>query len=178
MERPNQRIKRLTEGKPDESILTLLNSQGTYFVDAELKPALKRGLWNLLILGIHAVAETWAELIYPKVNALTRFKLYLENFVDGDEENVKFSLIAKEINDWRNVIAHQWLGSIGHKIGFDTNIPEGWIKKGDILTINPKIYYECFESKFDLIWAKIKQITTPSERETMKQIIINKYCKY
>jgi len=178
METQEERYKRLTEGEPTEAILTLINSQGNYFIDAELKPAVEQNSWHLLTLGIHVVVETWAAILFPNCRTTEGFKRYLERFVDGDEENNKFSLIAKEINDWRNVIAHQWLSSIGHRIGFDTNMQEGWKRENGVLHINPRVYFECFISKFNVMWSIIKQTSTIQEREEMKRCIINKYLKY
>jgi len=116
--------------------------------------------------------------LFPSCSSTEGFTLYLERFVDGEEENKKFSLIAKEINDWRNVIVHQWLSSIGHRIGFDTDMKEGWKRENGALHINPRVYFECFMSKFDVMWPIIKQTSTAQEREEMKRRIIKKYLKY
>ncbi len=101
----------------------------------------------LLILGIHAVAETWAEILF-KDKTNTGFKTYLELYVDGNSDDQKLSKIAEILNDKRNIIAHQWLSCQGHWFGFDFDMKEGWREKDGITYVNPKVYFMCFYDNF------------------------------
>ncbi len=177
METKEQRLKRLQNGSPREALLTLINLQGTWFVDAELKPAAEKGLFNLLILGIHAVAETWVEILYPEEDAVNGFSRYLQDFVDGDKPDKRFSEIAIEINCWRNIIAHQWLSSFGHNFGINPTMSEGWKRDGGVIYFNPIVYFECFLQKFDISLTLIEQKYTEKEREVLKKRIIARYEK-
>ena len=76
-------------------------------------------------------------------------KFYLENFVDGDTEDRKFSLISDDIHEMRNVMAHQWWSSSTHDVALNHEMPEGWKLAGDILHINPIIYAEQFARAFE-----------------------------
>ncbi len=177
METRERRLQRLQDGSPREALLTLINSQGNYFIETELKPAAERRLHNLLILGIHTIAETWVEILFPNNNALEGFRRYLERFVDRDEPSKRFSAIAEEINRWRNILAHQWLSSFGHVFGVDLEMSEGWIREGEILYFNPLVYFECFIEKFDRSLAIIEEIFTEEDREEIKQRIIERYLR-
>lgn len=176
METKGKRLKRL-EGSSNEAHLTLLNSQGWFFVDKELKPAAKKKFHNLLILGIHSVAETWSEIIFGDSSS-NGFKLYLEYFVDGTNPDQKFSKIAGQINTWRNVIAHQWLSSKGYSFGIDIEMQEGWKKEEGIIYFNPLVYFKCFCEGFDNTLNIIYKISTEDQREQMKQRIIDKFKKW
>lgn len=77
------------------------------------------------------------------------YKLFLENFIDGDTSDKKFSEIAKEIHEWRNVIAHRWINTAGHSIVYDFDMDEGWKKEGEFLIINPQIYLDQYLETFD-----------------------------
>jgi hypothetical protein len=177
METKENRLKRLQEGKPVEALLTLFTLQSSFFVDIELKPAAEKRLCNLLILGIHAVAETWAEILFDD-KSVTGFERYLEYFVDGNKSDEKFSTIAEEINAWRNIIAHQWLSSLGHSFGVNCDMKEGMKRENGILYFNPVIYFKCFLEKFERTWSIIKEIFSEEEHEQMKQRIIEKYVKW
>ena len=177
METKEIRLNRLQNGSPREALLTLINSQGMHFVDTEMIPAREQKMRNLLIMGIHSIAETWAEILYPNDGALAGFRRYLEHFVDGDDSDKKFSEIAEEINRWRNIITHQWLSSFGHVFGVDLNMNEGWKREGEILYFNPLVYFDCFVEKFDRSLSIIEEVFTEEEREEIKQRIIIRYQK-
>jgi hypothetical protein len=177
METQEKRLNRLQSGSPREALLTLINSQGNWFVDRELKPAMERGSHNLLILGIHTIAETWAEILFPARNSLDSFRRYLEHFVDGDDPDKKFSEIAVEINRWRNILAHQWLSSFGHVFGVDLEMSEGWKREGEILYFNPLVYFQCFIENFDRSLTIIEEMFTEEEREEIKRRIIERYLR-
>jgi hypothetical protein len=146
MESFEDRLNRFKSGPPVEFIETLINSTHNYFIP-QLRMAKEKGLESLLILGIHSVAETLSENIFGR-NYLTGFRFYLENFVDGKEDGFKFSEIAEDLNNWRNIIAHQFLSKLGHFFVSDTTVEVGFKKDGEQIFFNPNIYFDYFESSF------------------------------
>jgi hypothetical protein len=173
-ESKEQRLRRFQAGAPIESIETLLNSIDNYFNnEISLTPAAYQT--SLLFLGIHAVAMTIAEAFWNSSGA-AGYKKFLETFVDGVKDK-RFSDIADEIHDWRNVLAHQWIGSVGHEIEYDYDMQLGWERRGDVLAINPKIYCEQYLSAFSAggkIWGYDK-ILTPEELGQASDRIVKKY---
>jgi len=89
-------------------------------------------------------------------------QFYLENFVEGDTADTKFSSITDDIHDTRNVMAHQGYSSLQHRVEyFADEIPEGWKQDGDSILINPKLYADRFEGGFrhGTIIDKYQQVT-------------------
>src|SRR3989344_1482923 len=143
-----KRLGRFQNGPPMESIETLLNSIDNYFNnEIRATTALKPPQTSLLFLGIHAAILTVSEVFYDD-KSVRGYKLFLETFVDGHENDKKFSLIANLIHSWRNVLAHQWLGSIGHELGYDYSMGRGWERRRGILFINPKTYQDQYLNAF------------------------------
>lgn len=173
MEPYETRLARLREGSPTEAILSLVNSQGIYLIDIELTVAAQHGLSTLLILGIHSIAKTWIDLLYPEQRAVDGFREYLRNFVDGEEPDKKFSEIASEINRMRNIIAHQWFSQFGYTFGRNLEMSEGWKREGEAIYINPIVYFQCFKVKFGMTAAIIKELFSEEQREQIKQRIID-----
>jgi hypothetical protein len=104
------------------------------------------------------------------------YKMFLEEFVDGNTEDTKFSTIATTIHGFRNVLAHQWLGATGHEIGFDYAMPEGWKIKDNITFINPRIYLEHYLKAFSTrgkIWG-IRNFAL-EKRQEIKERLIQKF---
>jgi len=132
---------------------------------------------SLLFFGIHSVALTISEAFFDKKGE-RGYKLFLEKFVDGDTRDKKFSEIAHEIHNWRNVLAHQWLASSGHKIGYDYKMNLGWEKINGVTYINPKIYcnqyLDTFRSDNGRIW-NYKNLFDDGELENVKNRLIKKY---
>jgi hypothetical protein len=133
-----------------------------------------------MFLGIHASALTIGEVFFANSRPDDRFKDYkqfLETFVDGDTDDTKFSLVAGDIHNWRNILAHQWLGSMGHKIEYDYQTSLGWERRGEMLIINPKIYCESYLKAFSAggkIW-KYNSIFTPEQIALIHQRIVEKF---
>jgi hypothetical protein len=76
-------------------------------------------------------------------------KFYLENFVDGNTTDKKFSLITDEIHDARNVMAHQGYSSLQQRVEyFNSDMTEGWKQEAGTIYINPSIYAGQFEYAF------------------------------
>ena len=146
IETKEQRLARLKSNPLPEAIETLLNSIANFF-NNEISLTPDRYQTSLLFLGIHASALTISEAFFGK-SGEEGYRLFLETFVDGDVEDRKFSRISEILHGWRNILAHQWIGSLGHSIEYNYNMPEGWKNKQDRLVINPKIYCECYLSAF------------------------------
>jgi len=172
------RLVRL-KSHPIEAIETLLNSIANYF-NNEIGITPAHYQTSLMFLGVHAVALTTGEVFFAneKPNSMLKdYKQFLETFVDGDTDDLKFSLIAEDIHNWRNILAHQWLGSMGHQIEYDYQTNLGWEKREDMLIINPKIYCESYLKAFSRggkIW-QYDSIFTPEQLVESHKRIVSKY---
>lgn len=169
------RLARFQNNSPVEAINILLDSIDKYF-NNEICLTPGNAQTSLLFLGIHAVALTISEAFFDKTGP-KGYKIFLEKFVDGGSNDVKFSAISDLVHDWRNILAHQWLGLTGHGIGYDYKMEFGWQKRDGVVFINPKIYCDYYLKAFSRggkIWDYDK-IFTESELQTIKNRIIKKY---
>ena len=141
-----QRLQRFKNNSPIEFIETVLNSIHNFYIP-ELQVASENKQSNLLILGLHSIIETISENVFLK-KGVDGFKFYLENFVDINEEGGRFSEIADELNDWRNIVAHQYISKLGHSFGYDYAISIGYQIENGTIVLNPKIFFEQFQSAF------------------------------
>ena len=141
-----QRLQRFKNNSPIEFIETILNSIHNFYIP-ELQMAANNKQSNLLILGLHSIIETISENVFLKKGA-EGFKFYLENFVDIDEAGGRFSEIADELNDWRNIVAHQYISKLGHSFGYDYTISNGYQVENGVIILNPKIFFDQFQSAF------------------------------
>ncbi len=172
-----KRRKRFEEGSPIEIIETLLNSISNYF-NNEIKLTVTENNFqtSLMFLGTHAIALTISEAFFNE-SGEKGYKKFLENFVDS--EQIKFSSIADVVHDWRNILAHQWLGMSGHSIGYDYEQQEGWRIENGVTIINPKIYCDTFLGAFSSsgkIW-RYDSLFSESELQEIKQRLLDKYLK-
>lgn len=103
---------------------------------------------SLLFMGVHSAALTIAEVLFRDRGKIG-YKKFLENFVDGDIEDKRFSLIASEIHAWRNILVHGWLSLRGHKMEYDYDMQQGFEERMSTLYINPKIYLESYLNAFN-----------------------------
>lgn len=177
IETKEQRLKRLKSSPPVESIETLLNSIANFFSN-EIQLTPNQYQTSLLFLGIHAVSLTISEAFFGK-SGERGYRLFLEAFVDGKTEDKKFSMISNTLHNWRNILAHQWIGSLGHSIEYDYKMIEGWKNREEKLVINPRIYCESYLSAFSAggrIW-KYESTFTGDQLEMIKSRIIEKYEK-
>lgn len=176
-ETKEQRLQRFQNGPPYEVVATLLNSLANYFNnEIRLTVEGENNQSTLLFLGVHAVALTVSEGLFNKTGS-QGYKTFLENFVDGDTPDTKFSTIAESIHKWRNVLAHQWIGSIGHEIGYDYQMDLGWEIRDDVTFINPRVYAEHYLKAFGAggkIWSWEK-LLSDQEQEEAKARLIDKY---
>lgn len=141
-----QRLQRFQNNSPVEFIETILNSIHNFYIP-ELQLAADNKQSNLLILGLHSIIETISENVFLK-KGVEGFKFYLENFVDIDEDGGRFSEIADELNDWRNIVAHQYISKLGHSFGYDYAISVGYQVENGAVILNPKIFFEQFQGAF------------------------------
>jgi hypothetical protein len=170
-----KRLKRFQVNEPAEAIDTLLNSIDNYF-NNEIRETFKKHQTSLLFLGIHASALTIADALFG-YQGEKGYKKFLQEFVDEASVDTQFSLIADTLHGWRNIMAHQWLGSAGHTIAYDYTMQPGWKKEDGVLVINPQIYGECYLRAFagnGKIWDYAKSLTV-AELEKAKKRIIKKY---
>lgn len=172
-------MSRFQNGSPVEIIETLLNSINNFF-NNEIRATLNdvgNPQTSLLILGVHSVALTFAYGFWNKGGS-QGYKLFLENFVDGDTPDRKFSVIAEDIHEWRNVLAHRWLNVAGHEFSYDYEMNEGWKKDSEVTLINPRIYLEQYLGAFGKggkIWRYQNILTTDALMEGAKERFISKY---
>lgn len=172
-----KRLARFQNGSPIESIETLLNSIANFF-NNEIIITPEKFQTSLLFLGIHAVALTVSEIFW-NLKGESGYKKFLETFMDGDTKDTKFSSVAGKIHNWRNILAHQWLGSSGYNIQYNYATNLGFELKNDLLVINPKIYCDCYIKAFSAggkIW-EYQKLLTGLELNSAKQRIIDKFVK-
>lgn len=174
-----QRLKRFTDSPPIEVIETIINSMANYFIN-ELRTTFDNQTnhqTSLMFLGTHSIALTLAHGFFGK-SGENGYKLFLENFIDGDTPETKFSAVAHEIHEWRNVIAHRWINVAGHSFSYDFDMPEGWKVEGEFLLVNPKIYLDQFLKAFGSggsLHEHNQVLTTEDMYETAKQRFVSKY---
>jgi hypothetical protein len=179
MEEKDKRLARFQNGTPHESISTLLNSIAN-FHNNEIKDTLKddrQPQTGLMFMGVHAAILTISKVFW-NLDGLNGYKKFLEVFVDGSNQGTKFSQVSDRIHDWRNVLAHQWLGSIGHEIVYDYTSAEGWktLPNGS-LSVNPDIYCKAYLAAFGSggkIW-DYEKLFTSQGLEDIKTRIIDRY---
>lgn len=133
----------------------------------------------LMLLGIHAVALTLSYGFFGKERK-EGYKIFLESYMDGDRPDTKFSTIASELHDWRNVIAHRWLSEIGFEIGYNYEMNEGWLKDGNILYLNPAIYLKQYLRAFNrteggMLYRYNEILNTDELLEGAKKRFLSKY---
>jgi len=147
MESFEDRLRRFLNGTEDEIPYTLI-SWGQNFLLPQLKIAKKHALDNLIFLGTHAFIQTFSEKVLGKAG-LSATKFFLQSFMDGPSQDQQFSMIADEIHEMRNVMAHQLFSSQTHGIGLNYRMSEGWKRAQDVLHVNPVVYADQFEAALD-----------------------------
>lgn len=169
-----QRLDRFQRSST-EAIETLLNSIDNFF-NNELRLTVENEQTTLLFIGIHAVALTIAEALAGK-GRLEGYRWFLETYVDGETEDTKFSTVAEKLHKWRNLLAHQWIGSLGHYIIYDYHLNKGWEWRDRSLAINPRIYRERYLTAFTAggkIW-RYNSLFTENEIAEAQARIVEKY---
>ena len=177
MEEAEKRLKRFQNGPPLEIVDTLLNSIANFF-NNEIKLTVEGAnrQTSLLFLGVHAVALTIAKGLFNK-DGVEGYRVFLENFVDGETPDTKFSTIAEVIHGWRNTVAHHWLGLSGHSIGYDYEMLKGWEERDGKVYINPQIYAQHYLAAFGS-GGKIydyEELFTSEQLEEIKTRLIRRF---
>lgn len=171
------RLHRFETNPPSEIIDTLLNSIDNHF-NNEIRATLDEVPYQttLLFLGIHASILTISYGLYGEDGG-RGYKTFLEHFIDGATSDTKFSTIADVIHNWRNVLAHQWIGTIGHSIGYDYDMTMGWEMRHGVMFINPRIYAEHYLNAFKAgspLW-RFDTSLTAAQLEEAKIRLLSKY---
>ena len=178
-ETKEQRLKRFKENSPHEVIETITNSMANHLVN-ELKTVFdnkENYQTSLMFLGTHSIALTIAYGIWGK-NGEDGYRTFLENFIDGDSLDTKFSTVAERIHEWRNVIAHRWINVAGHSLSYEFDMSEGWKIEDEFLLVNPNVYLEQFLKAFGSggrIYKYDHFLTTDDMWNKAKERFISKY---
>lgn len=174
------RLARL-QNRPVEAIETLLHSIDDYF-NNEIRITTANLQTSLLFLGIHAAALTIGEAFFNNQTNnrdLKNYRDFLETFVDGQSEDTRFSTVADDIHNWRNILAHAWIGSFGHRIEYDYQSDLGWERAAGKLIINPRIYCDMYLQAFSAggrIW-QYNSIFTSQEVADIQTRIVDRYTR-
>lgn len=176
---PKGIIEKFMGGSPINAVILLITSINNFFnneIRATIEP--KSPQTSLLFMGIHAAALTIAEVFF-KDRAERGYKRFLEEFIDGDVEDKRFSLIAGEIHAWRNILVHGWLSLRGHNIEYDYEMKDGFKRIGNDLYINPKIYLKLYLNAFSKDGRLWQYINKMCEADLLRsqQIIKQKYIR-
>ena len=147
----------------------LLNSIANFFLP-QIKKAGEARLDYPVLLGTHAIIQTVAERIFGLCGQ-SGTEFYLRSFVDAGTPDRTYSIIAAEIHELRNAVAHIWLSKLGHTLAFDYTISGGFEKRGAGIHFNPAVYLRDFLAGFQAggpIW-NYRNLTTDNE------LLIRKY---
>jgi len=144
METFEQRLKRyVTQSDLDMLGWLAVNFQNSYA--REIKVARTKKLYLSVYLLTHAVMQRVSENMFD-LTGLDGTKFFLSHYVDGADNDKKFSLVADEIHSLRNILAHQGYSSLQHRVEyFSDHISEGWKKDAGTIHVNPDIYAHHFE---------------------------------
>jgi hypothetical protein len=109
----------------------------------EVKTAADKHMLMMTFFGTHAAIQTVCEKVFG-CDGESATKFYLEQFVDGPTPDRKYSTVATEIHNIRNVMAHRGFSKSQHFTEYDWGLSGGFVKKGDVLRINPDQYVADF----------------------------------
>ena len=147
METFKQRLKRYVDNESLEIFGWLtVYLHNSYW--GEIYAAKENRQYHSVYLLTHALIQMISENMFG-FRSKQATKFYLENFVDGDTPDTKFSSITDDIHDARNVMAHQGYSSLQHQVEyFADDMAEGWKYDNGSILINPKVYGGRFEAAF------------------------------
>lgn len=172
-------INSILIGSPKDALFLLLFSINA-FLNNEIEATISKNppQSSLLFMGIHAGAITIAEVFFNK-SGYKGYKKFLEEFIDGDTEDRKFSAIAPQIHAWRNTLAHGWLSLKGHNTEYDYKMRKGFEFRGKDLYINPKIYLDLYLKAFDMNGRLLNYLEQMKKEDLIngQKILIKKYLK-
>jgi hypothetical protein len=144
----NQRLKRYVDQPPTDTLGWMAMMLQNYHA-VELRHARENRLYHCVYLLAHSIIQTVSETMFG-LTGLQGTKFFLERFADGATADRKFSMIASEIHDVRNIIAHRGYSKMQHDVQyFSDDISEGWKREPDgSLEINPALYSIQIEDVF------------------------------
>jgi hypothetical protein len=142
MESFEDRLRRFVKGADREFALTIFMMVRNVLL-VEVEEAAKKHLLTLIFLGMHAAMQMVAEKVFG-LKAIDATKFYLEQFVDDTAPDRKYSMIAAELHEQRNVMAHQGFSSTQHVIAYDWGLTAGFEWQGRTLHLNPDTYIADF----------------------------------
>jgi hypothetical protein len=141
------RLREYVDGHEEEIFLRM-----KIWAQNELAPQVqvvnKPGYEIALFLLTHGFVQTFMEKVYDLRGRVGTTE-FLRRFIDGKKKKEKFSLIAVDMHEMRNVMAHQLYSSRTHAIAFDYRLNTGWDRIGSNLHINPKFYGDRFIAAID-----------------------------
>lgn len=143
-----QRLKRYADQPATDTLGWMIMMLQNYHV-VELRRAREQKLYHCVYLLAHSIMQTVSETMFG-LDGINGIRFFLERFADGATEDRKFSTIASEIHDVRNIIAHRGYSKAQHEVQyFIDDICEGWRREVDgSLTINPALYSIQVEDAF------------------------------
>jgi hypothetical protein len=143
-----QRLKRYVDQPAVDTLGWMTMMLQNYHV-VELRRAREAKLYHCVYLLAHSIIQTVSETMFG-LPGPSGTHFFLERFADGATEDRKFSRIACEIHDVRNIIAHRGYSKMQHEVQyFIDDIPEGWRREVDgSLIINPALYSVQVEDVF------------------------------
>ena len=169
METFQQRLKRYVT-QPDLEIFgwMAVYLQNSYLV--EIEAARTKQLYLSVYLLAHAVTQMVSENMFDIVG-VDGTKFFLSHYVDGADNDKKFSLVTDEIHSVRNVLAHQGYSSLQHRVEyFNDQMPEGWKNDGGTVHINPEIYAKHLEDALTK-----HKFTSEYEQQSNEVRMVRKY---
>ena len=147
MEAFNDRLCRFLKGSSRDVPLTLLNSISNFFLP-DLRKIGELRLDRFMFLGTHAVIHTIEGILFDR-HGPAATKSYLSSYVDGQEENTMFSLVADTIHELRNDLAHQWISTHAYRYIIDYRRELGWWEDTEGVHINPDRYFKQFIASWE-----------------------------
>jgi hypothetical protein len=128
---------------------------------------------TLVFLSTHAFIQTFSENVLGK-RGESATKYFLETFMDEHTTASQFSLIAADLHEMRNVMAHQAFSSRTHAMAFNYHMPEGWKRDTGLRHINPNVYAEQFITAIDggRLW-KWERFVTPEQLLKQKYVFVH-----
>lgn len=151
METFKERLKRYTDRDALDTFGWLRMLIQNHHVP-ELRSAAEQKLYQCVYLMAHAIMQTVSETMFDK-SGFDGTDFFLRTFVDPTGQGPQFALIASEIHEVRNLIAHRAYSGLQHTVEyFADDITEAWKKDGGVLLINPAIYSSRIEQVF---WSSI-----------------------
>lgn len=142
METRDMRLKRWLDSEPSE-IFGWMTVWAQNALVPQIKVLSRPHFEEGLFLVTHGFIQAFMENVFD-IRGRDATQEYLKRFVDGRKKLDKFSLIADEMHEMRNVMAHQIYSSLTHEIAFDYRLTTGWARQTGALHLNPKIYADQF----------------------------------